>query len=544
MNFIDATNIHMYVAIAISVVNAILMWYVGYKFFQILQLSNYKTKPYFNWIKDTKGKYMSRVSMLSILTFALMMVTNVILDATNIDAFWSYFGLIFYFYLVIVFIVNAYSAPKKTPLKITNRMSRLKYSFIVLCSIITFCIIWFFTQFCAPVSYASVALTPMLLPLMVLFVNWCLAPFEKWNYNRYIMQAKRKLKKYPELIKIGITGSFGKTSTKFILSTILSEKYSVCTSPLSYNTPMGITKAIIQYLDFSHQVLIAEMGARYEGDIKELCELVQPQYGILTSVGEQHLQSFGTLEKIAQTKYELVESLPNNGVIVFNGQNEICQNLYNKTNNVSKIICGFNKKFDVYADSINASKNGTHFVLHIGKEKIECTTILLGEHNIENILCASALAKTLGMTIDEICNGISKLQPVEHRLQLINLQNGSTILDDSYNGSIDGAKRALKVLNMFEAEKVVVTPGLVELGAKEKQANINFGEQIAEVADKVIIVNLSNAEYLKQGLENKNFEPSNIFQTDTLDNAKLLLKKIVPNPSVILFYNDLPDNYL
>lgn len=544
MNFIDATNIHMYVAIAISVVNAILMWYVGYKFFQILQLSNYKTKPYFTWIKDTKGKYMSRVSMLSILTFALMMVTNVILDATNIDAFWSYFGLIFYFYLVIVFIVNAYSAPKKTPLKITNRMNRLKYSFIVLCSVVTFCIIWFFTQFCSPVSYAAVALTPMLLPLMVLFVNWCLAPFEKWNYNRYIMQAKRKLKKYPELIKIGITGSFGKTSTKFILSTILSEKYSVCASPLSYNTPMGITKAIIQYLDFSHQVLIAEMGARYEGDIKELCELVQPQYGILTSVGEQHLQSFGNLEKIIQTKYELVESLPENGVIVFNGQNDICQKLYKQTNNVSKIICGFDDKFDVYADSIQTNKNGTHFALHIGDEKIVCSTMLLGEHNIENILCASALASKLGMTIDEIRNGISKLQPVEHRLQLINLQNGSTILDDSYNGSIDGAKRALQVLQMFDGEKVVVTPGLVELGAKEKQANIDFGEQIAEVADKVIIVNLSNAEYLKQGLENKSFEPSNIYQTDTLENAKVLLNKIAPNQSVILFYNDLPDNYL
>ena len=544
MNFIDASNIHMYIAIAISVVNAILMWYVGYKFFQILQLSNYKTKPYFNWIKDTKGKYISRVSMLSILSFALMMVTNVILDSTNIDAFWAYFGLLFYLYLVIVFIINVYSAPKKTPLKITNRMSRLKYTFFVVCGSITFCFIWFFTQYCAPVRYAIVALIPILLPLIVLVINWCLVPFEKWNYNRYIMQAKRKLKKYPELIKIGITGSYGKTSTKFILNTILSEKYSVCTSPMSYNTPMGITKAIIQYLDFSHQVLIAEMGARYEGDIKELCELVRPQYGILTSVGEQHLQSFGTLEKIIQTKYELVENLSQNGTMVFNGQNEICQSLYKKAGNCSKIICGFDKLFDVYADAIKTNKNGTHFVLHIGNESIECSTMLLGEHNVENILCASAIANKLGLTIEQIRNGILKLQPIEHRLQLINLQNGSTILDDSYNGSIDGAKRALDVLKMFDGEKIVVTPGLVELGAKERQANIDFGEQIAVVADKVILVNLSNAEYLKQGLQNKGFDSTNMYQTDTLENAKELLKRITRSQAVILFYNDLPDNYL
>lgn len=544
MNFIDATNLHMYVAIAISIVNAFLMWYVGYKFFQILQLSNYKTKAYISWIKDTKGKYMSRIFMLSILSFALMMVTNVILDATNIDAYWFYFGLIFYFYLVIVFIVNAYNAPKKTPLKITNRMSRLKFSFIIFCSVITFCIIWVCTQFCAPVSYASVAITPLLLPVMVLVVNACLAPFEKWNSKRYVTQAKKKLKRYPDLIKIGITGSYGKTSTKFILSTILSEKFSVCATPLSYNTPMGITKAIIQYLDFSHQVLIAEMGARFQGDIKELCELVQPKYGILTGIGEQHLQSFGSIENIVKTKYELVESLPQDGTIVFCGNNPTCVELYNKTQHTNKLLCGFSSDCFIFADSITTSSNGTHFNLHIGQNVTECSTRLLGEHNIENILCASSLAYVLGMTINEIKIGISKIQPIEHRLQLINLPNGSTILDDSYNGSVDGAQKALEVLKMFDGEKIIVTPGLVELGSREKQANVDFGEAIAEVANKVVLVNLSNAENLKQGLNNKNFNTSNIYQVDTLENAKELLNRIMGEKSTILFYNDLPDNYL
>lgn len=544
MDFINAANLHMYIAIAISIVNAFLMWYVGYKFFQILQLSNYRAKAYMSWVKDTKGKYISRIFMLSILSFALMMVTNVILDATNVAAYWFYFGLIFYFYLVIVFVVNAYNAPKKTPLKITSRMSRLKFLFIIVCAVISFCLIWFFTQFCAPVGYAAVAITPLLLPIMVLIVNACWLPFEKWNAKRYIKQAKKKLNRYPDLIKIGITGSYGKTSTKFILSAILSEKYSVCATPLSYNTPMGITKAIIQYLDFSHQVLIAEMGARFQGDIKELCELVQPKYGILTGIGEQHLQSFGSLEKIAQTKYELVECLPQDGTIVFCGENQTCVGLYNKTTLKNKFICGFDKNYSIFADDVVTNKNGTSFNLHIGGQVASCSTRLLGKHNIENILCASSLAYDLGLTIDEIKNGIMKLQPIEHRLQLINLPNDSTILDDSYNGSIDGAQKALEVLKYFEGEKIVVTPGLVELGSKEKQANVDFGEGIAEVADKVVLVNLSNAENLKTGLKNKNFDDSNIYQVDTLENAKTLLNKIATEKSIILFYNDLPDNYL
>lgn len=544
MNFFDVTNIHLYIAILLSVVNAFLMWYVGYKFFQVLQLSNYKTKAYLNWVKDTKGKYVSRVFMLSILTFSLMMVTNVILDATNVDSYWAYFGLIFYFYLVIFFIVNVYNSPKKTPLKITNRMNRLKFLFIILCSIISFVIIWLFTQYCAPVSYASVALVPMLLPSLVIFVNWILTPFEKCNSKRYIMQAKRKLKKYPELIKIGITGSYGKTSTKFILETILSEKFSVCASPMSYNTTMGITKSIIQYLDFSHQVLIAEMGARFPKDIEELCELVNPQFGIITGVGEQHLQTFGSLEKVKQTKYELVENLGSDGVIVFNGQNDVCREFYSKTNNVKKIICGFDKKFDVFADEIRVTQNGTSFNLNIDGKCIECRTVLLGKHNIENILCASALAYNLGLSVEQIKSGILKIQPIEHRLQLIRLENGSVILDDSYNGSIEGASSALEVLKMFEGTKIVVTPGIVELGSREKQENIVFGEEIAEVADKVILVNLSNVEPLKEGLKNKNFDDSLIFQADSLENAKELLKRIAVEKSAILFYNDLPDNYL
>ena len=543
MTFFSVSNIHMYIAVGLSIVNAILMWFVAYKFFQILQLSNYRTKEYFTWIKDTKGRYISRLFMLTILSLALMSVTNVILDTQNVNEFWSYLGLIFYFYLTGVFIYNLYNAPKKTPLKITNRMNRLKYVFFLVCAVITFLLIWLYTVVFDPIRYAVIALTPIMLPIIVPIVNLIMAPIEKLISRRYIVLAKKKLKKYPNLIKIGITGSFGKTSTKFFLQTILSEKYSVLASPFSYNTPMGITKSIIQYLDFSHQILIAEMGARFVGDIKELCELVSPQYGIITSVGEQHLQTFKTLDNIKNTKYELVEGLAKGGLIVFNGENEICQELYDKTN-IDKMITGFNDKFDVFASNMVTDKSGTKFTLHIQGQSIDCSTKLLGEHNIEDILTAVALAHRLGLSLQEIANGISRLQPIEHRLQLISSSDNITILDDSYNGSIEGSKKALDILKMFEGEKIVVTPGLVELGVKEKQANIEFGERIAQVADKVIIVNVTHSLDIKQGLLNKNFDEKNIYQIDTLNSISSIIRKMQLKNCTILFYNDLPDNYL
>ena len=543
MTFFSVSNIHIYIAVGLSIVNAILMWFVAYKFFQILQLSNYRTKEYFTWIKDTKGRYISRLFMLTILSLALMSVTNVILDTQNVNEFWSYLGLIFYFYLTGVFIYNLYNAPKKTPLKITNRMNRLKYVFFLVCAVITFLLIWLFTVVFDPIRYAVIALTPIMLPIIVPIVNLIMAPIEKLISRRYIVLAKKKLKKYPNLIKIGITGSFGKTSTKFFLQTILSEKYSVLASPFSYNTPMGITKSIIQYLDFSHQILIAEMGARFVGDIKELCELVSPQYGIITSVGEQHLQTFKTLDNIKNTKYELVEGLAKGGLIVFNGENEICQELYDKTY-IDKMITGFNDKFDVFASNMVTDKSGTKFTLHIQGQSIDCSTKLLGEHNIEDILTAVALAHKLGLSLQEIANGISRLQPIEHRLQLISSSDNITILDDSYNGSIEGSKKALDILKMFEGEKIVVTPGLVELGVKEKQANIEFGERIAQVADKVIIVNVTHSLDIKQGLLNKNFDEKNIYQIDTLNSISSIIRKMQLKNCTILFYNDLPDNYL
>lgn len=544
MDFFNVANLQLYVAIGLSVVNGILMCFVGYKFLQILQLSSYKNRGYWYWLKDTKGKYISRIFMLSLLSTACLLVTNFILDINSLSVAWSYFGLIFYFYFVFVFINNLYNAPRKTPLKDTSRLSRLRFFLMFLMSILTFGLIAFTSQFLPQYRFAVVAVTPLLLPVVVPFVNMLMQPFEKANSMKYYMVAKHKIKKMPDLIKIGITGSYGKTSTKYILKTILSEKYSVCASPYSYNTTMGITKSIIQFLDFSHQVFIAEMGARFKGDIKELCELVDPQYGILLGIGNQHLHSFGSVENIVKTKSEIVDYVgQNNGKMIFDGTNEKTLEIY-KNYQGNKFLASINDpNANVFAKDIVITPNGTDFTLCTKQgQSVKCHTVLLGAHNVQNILCASAVALDLGLTLEEIQSGINKIQFIEHRLQSIK-NNGITILDDSFNGSVESSKSALEILKLFKTKKIIVTPGLVELGNDEKQANEDFGKRIAEVADEVIIVNVINSLSLKKGLSEANFNEEHIYHADSLKNAQELLKRIMEPNCVVLFYNDLPDNY-
>lgn len=545
MNFFNPSNPNLYIAIALSLINGVMLCFCGCKFLHVLQLSGYKIQGYKVWLKDTHAKYVARIAILSLMSLSCMLVTVALFDSyINDKSYFAYLGLVFYFAFTISFTVNMYQAPKKTPLVQTYRMTRLCIVLGLLMAGITFALIFITTEYIPYVRFSSIALTPILLPIMVPVAHGILVPFENLNCKRYILLTKRKLKKFPNLIKIGITGSYGKTSTKYILNTILSEKYNVCITPHSFNTPMGLTKVVLDYLKPNHDVLITEMGAKHVGDIKYLCSLINPQYGILTSVGSQHLATFGTLENIAKTKNELIKSLPKDGgFAVFNGDNEKCVDLY-KECEVEKVLASINEQDAfVHANNIKISNTGSSFTLVVDGNEIECKTKLLGKHNLENILMCVALAYKLGLSLQEIQLGISKLKPINHRLEL-KKENGFTILDDSYNSNVEGSLCALEVLKLFKTgKKIVVTPGLVELGKMEKEENITFGKNIAKYADFVIIVNKTNLEEIKEGLLSEGFDENKILSSSSLIEAKLQLKEIIEKGDVVLFENDLPDNY-
>lgn len=388
-------------------------------------------------------------------------------------------------------------------------------------------------------------LWPVLLPAVVALAGLLAWPIEKLISEMYFRDARRKLLSNPSLIRIGLTGSYGKTSVKHILGTILSEKYPTLITPASYNTPMGVTRAIREKLTPTYQIFVGEMGARHVGDIKEMCRLVHPTIGIITSVGPQHLETFKTIERVAKTKYELIDALPEkDSRSYFYNDGSYCLEMYQKTTK-TKTLCGRDPETcDVWCDGVTVSPEGTKFVLHIkGKGEIECQTRLLGDHSVQNILLAAAVASDLRLTLKQIAHGIEKLQPVKNRLELMQNPGGFTIINDAFNSNPVGAKAALEVLRQFPGRRIIITPGMVELGEKEAEYNRIFGTQMLGCADIAIVIGKNRATPILDGLKESGFEPANIYRVDSLDDSTRLLHTIVRPGDTVLYENDLPDHY-
>ena len=392
-------------------------------------------------------------------------------------------------------------------------------------------------------AIGAVFVFPSLLPLWTALCGLLAWPVEKAISELYFRDAQRILRERNDIIRIGITGSWGKTSVKFILGTILEEKYHTLVTPASFNTPMGVTKVIRTRLEPGHRVFIAEMGARHVGDIKEMCRLVHPEIGILTSVGPQHLDTFRTVERVARTKYELIEALPDNGEAFFADDGDLCRQLYEKTK-IRKHITGLDREKDeIWAEDIRYSPEGTSFALCTGNNRYECHTLLLGELNIRNILLCVSVAVSLGLSMEQIIRGIRKIRPVEHRLQLVRHAGGLNVIDDAFNSNIKGAKQAFLVLKQFPPRRIVVSPGMVELGSKEYEMNREFGGSMAESCDIAVLVGKKRSEAIAEGLKERGFPDDSIMTVSSLDEATTLLQDISGLGDTILFENDLPDNY-
>ena len=381
--------------------------------------------------------------------------------------------------------------------------------------------------------------------IIVYIANIINKPIEKLVFLSFRRKAKNKLKSMNKLKVIGITGSYGKTSSKNILSDILNIKYNALPSPKNLNTPNGLMITINNHLDKFTDVFIAEMGAYVRGEIKELCDLVEPKYGILTRIGTAHLESFGSEENIIKGKFELIESLPEDGFAVLNGDDPK-QVGYKLQNKVKTIWIGINNKdVDVRADNIKCSSKGSSFDVYLKgkKEPYKFETKLLGDHNIYNILAGIAFGIEFGISMEELVQAVRGVRPVEHRLELKRLGNFYQI-DDAYNSNPVGAEAACRVLGMMPGIRVVVTPGMIELGEKEAEYNKKFGEQIADVADYVVLIGENKTKPIKEGLLTKGFDKEKIIVFNDVRKAYSFIGALTGNEEVYaLFENDLPDTF-
>lgn len=431
----------------------------------------------------------------------------------------------------------------KKPLVYTARIKRLFFALAVITLVYNVLVGYVFIDFLSErLSFPAgvFCFVPIILvSVFVLLAALIMFPIEKLIAKWFVSDAKRILKSRPDLKIVAITGSYGKTSTKFILSAILSEKFSCLTPPSSYNTTLGVARVIRERLQPDDQVFICEMGSRHIGDIKEICDFVHPHNAIITSIGPQHLDTFGSIEGIKKGKFELIEAIEKTGIAVFASSNEHILELYEKAK-CDKYTAGFLENDDLKAENISVGCFGSAFTL-TDKEgnKQECLTKLLGKHNISNILVAALMAYKMGLTLEEIARGISKIQPVEHRLQIVS-QKPVTIIDDAFNSSPDGANAALEVLGRFVTRRIIVTPGFVELGNDRDKYHFELGKKIKDNADVAILVGKKRTEKIQEGLEGFKGE---IYQVSSLTEATRILQKITIPGDVVLFENDLPDNF-
>ena len=491
------------------------------------QLNSYRHDTHRKWLKENKRKLISPV-IYAVLAFAVYFIPK---------PFWHQMATVCVFALMSIIKIPARG---KKPLVYTPRVKRmLLTAFIV--TAVPLVLVHIFAGDSVAVT-GIMCLYIALSPVMMLVADFFNKPMEKSINNGYIKDAKKILKSCPDLTIIGVTGSYGKTSVKYYLNTLLQTKYNVLMTPESYNTPMGVVKTIRGSLKSTHEIFICEMGAKWVGDIKELCDIVHPGHGVITSIGPQHLESFGSLDNVKKTKFELADSLPQGGYLFLNGDDENIRDYGCERPHISYTIDGDG---DYNASDISVSSRGTSFVITKKDGESETfTTKLLGRHNVINITGAVAVANSFGIPMKNLKGAVRKLEGVPHRLAL-NDNGAAIVIDDAYNSNPSGSKAALDVLSLFEEYKIAVTPGMVELGEKQFELNKEFGKHMAQVCDYVILVGRKQAVPMKEGLLESGYDEKKIFVAATVNEAitHAYALNSKGRKKVILLENDLPDNY-
>ncbi len=503
----------------------------------MLQQNSYRNDRYSRWLSTSQDS-----------TSAMRLVSGAVLLAslsTLTPAIWISAGLICAVSLTntIILVRKKY----KKPLVMTRRASRILLTMLLLAAIPTvICLFVCQAQGASLIFVVDIILAAFCFSQsFALVANWLLKPVEANINRKYYQDAERILRGMPDLKIIGVTGSYGKTSTKHYLNRILSEKYDVMMTPGSFNTTMGVIRTVREYLKPYNEVFIVEMGAKQPGDIKEICDLVHPEIGIVTAVGEQHLESFKTIENVQRTKFELIDSLPTDGLAVVNNDFPFVAN--RKVDNVKCIRyavseCG---PAEYIAEDIRYSAHGTSFtVVTPTGEKFGFSTHLVGECNVSNLLAAIIVALRLEVPIEKIRYAVNDIQQVEHRLNMKRTPGGVTIIDDAFNSNPTGSKMALDVLKMMTGgRRIIVTPGMIELGERQEELNAKFGEYIAGAADIAIIVGHYNREAIISGIKSTDTTSLDVHAVNSFSEAQQLLATTLKPGDTILYENDLPDTF-
>ncbi len=531
------------VKIAACIPCACLFFFATYKSLGVMQQSGYKNKAFLRWMRRKDNLYFNRLAVWGGLGFFACLILA--LSFSVLGVVWARVASsIPFFAFCILFLVADKKYALKVPVVGTGRIKRVAAVYVLFLACACFIVISLLDLLAFVIgstlydifAFVPFTLITSLLPFILCAANGVESLYSNAHNKRFIEKARKVLKEKKDggLLCVGIVGSYGKTSVKNILEKILSVKYSVCATPQSYNTPMGIAKTVVEGLD-GKDVFLAEMGARKSGDIEELCLLVEPDYAVFTGVCPQHIASFGSEDEVLNTKSEVLKFC----------KSVVCANSLKEKfigGGIDSANCEF-VDFDGIVEGLTLRADGTAFTLNVGSEKITIETKLLGKHNAENIALAAALALKLGLTAEEIAKGVANVTYIPHRLELSEV-NGVYVLDDGYNANERGAKEAIDALKRFSGKRVLVTPGIVEGGVLEEKINGELGEYIANAGlDKVILVGTTLVNAVKSGYVSAGGDTEKLAVCENLEKAKELFSGFLEKGDCILFLNDLPDVY-
>lgn len=526
----------LYLILGAASVASLLIYYM-----HMFQLNSYKADEQGRFMRDNRGALIGRIlgyiiSVILLVLGILKIAPMVMICITAVLFFMEGWGN------------RPWARVAKRPLVVTGRVRRLFITTGVVTALLiagmmvpAFIVLGDIRAWC--VAGLGVCVAGFLTPYILYLANVLNHPREEAINNHFINEAKEIVASMPNLTVIGITGSFGKTSTKYFLTQLLSATYNVLMTPGNYNTVLGVTKTVREQLKATHEIFVCEMGARRVKEIKGVCDIVNPDMGVITSIGAQHLETFGSMENIIHTKLELADAVPKDGRVYINLDNDILREQH-----IDRPLTSYglnNKSADYVPANVHATEKGSEFdITFPDGDTVHFSTPLLGTHNVLNLAGCIAVAYDLKVPKNVMVRQAGKLTPVPHRLQLVNSGRG-IIIDDAYNSNPAGARAALECLNQFDGIHILVTPGMVELGEKQYELNKELGTEAAGSCDYIVLVGVKQTEPIQEGVREAGFPEERLFVVSDLQEGLSKVDSIVSNgrKKIILLENDLPDNY-
>ncbi len=526
-------NLFLYVILSSALLVFIVIYFLMRlkKELQIMQQSAYDNSRYRTYISEHKMRYVA-FNELAIIA-SILLFPNHLYIMLAIIAFFTYYNMRF-------FTISENRFDTKLKLNITARVKRQIVTLTII-NIILFAILVLIGNMAIMHMFAIMT---YILPLSMMLTIVLNNPIEALIRNKFKKQAMNKIENHPDLFVIGITGSYGKTSIKNIIGDIVSEFEPELRTPASFNTPNGISITVNNHLKVLHKVFIAEMGAYYPGEIKELADMTHPDIAIVSSIGPQHLETFKTIETVQKTKMELVENVAANGVAILNYDNELIREYDIKRQDVKVLTYGMDSiAYDLYGKDVEYGFGQMSFTVcdTINDCEYRINTKLLGKHNLYNIMAALLVCIERGYPLDKVVASVAKVRPIEHRLEFKKVNDQTLIIDDAFNANVEGVKEAVTILSKYEDyERILITPGIIDLGAKAHELNAHVAKTFAGKIDRMYMVGSYNQKayepIIKQDEKIKYKQVDNFLEAynDAIS---------INAPKVILICNDLPDKF-